>query len=301
MVLPVAAVLGAAAIGAASQIGSSVFQMGEQRRAALESLDAARDARNWQMYMSNTAFQRQVEDLRAAGLNPMLAVSGTGAATGGAAVGRAEGPTSDPVRGAASAFQQAIFETQRLQNEEKMTDSEVATKEQERFKMQSEMSRNVSESEKMEAEKREADSRVLLNTAQAKGLGPSGENLSKLLQSQALQHTRMSELSSVQQATEHQREWNEHFRSRESAVRADIAESTATTEKAYRNAHPYIQMFRDALGMFGDATKSYRDFQWGRFPGSERHTEETFTYDKKGRLEGRDTYEHRNPRKMVKR
>lgn len=60
--------------------------------------DEAQAQREWQQGMSSTAHQREVADLRAAGLNPILSASRGGAVTPGGATAQ----QTDPISGAVS-------------------------------------------------------------------------------------------------------------------------------------------------------------------------------------------------------
>lgn len=59
------------------------FQQNSADTAWRRSVDAAEDDRDWQEYMSNTAYQRAIKDLKAAGLNPILAYTNGGSSTPG--------------------------------------------------------------------------------------------------------------------------------------------------------------------------------------------------------------------------
>jgi len=68
--------------------GAAAAALGTQWLAGKQSADQAESQRDWEENMSNSAYQRQVQDLAAAGLNPMLGfMKGSGASTPAGAAG----------------------------------------------------------------------------------------------------------------------------------------------------------------------------------------------------------------------
>ena len=62
--------------------------------ASAVSYKIAKENRQWQERMSNTAYQRSMKDMRLAGLNPMLAYSQGGATTPPGAMSTVDDPTA---------------------------------------------------------------------------------------------------------------------------------------------------------------------------------------------------------------
>lgn len=92
---------------AASVDKQLAFQQQSNERAMAVSAEEAQKNRDWQERLSSSAHQREVQDLRLAGLNPILSVS-RGAATGSGATGQgvssagASFQARNPAEGAAS-------------------------------------------------------------------------------------------------------------------------------------------------------------------------------------------------------
>lgn len=102
---------------AASVIGGMLSKEG-QEDANVQNVELGREQMAFQERMSNTQYQRAVADMRAAGLNPLLAYQQGGSGTPAGSMPRVENAMGAAVSSAASGFQASMGAQQMAANTE---------------------------------------------------------------------------------------------------------------------------------------------------------------------------------------